>query len=123
MKAAFVFLLGNSKSTNSENRRLGRLNSQTNRNSLISRSTSVDIAIGKTFDSKVLCGNLGADVNIRVQIAQSPKYSANWSRRLRQVLFSIRAGVTKNTKVQCTRMKLLTKPDILATWQKCIDSL
>ena len=35
---------------------------------------------------------------------------------LRRVLFAVRAGVAKSPKIQCTRMKLLTQPAILATF-------
>ena len=36
----------------------------------------------------------------------------------RPVLFIVRAGVAKNTKIQCTIIKLLTQPVTLATCQK-----
>ena len=35
---------------------------------------------------------------------------------LTRVLFAVRAGVAKSPKIQCTRMKLLTQPAILATF-------
>ena len=38
------------------------------------------------------------------------------------VLFIVRAGVAKNTKIQCTTMKLITQLAILATFHKSIDS-
>ena len=42
--------------------------------------------------------------------------------RVRRALFIVPAGVVKNTKIQCTRMKLLTQPTILATLQASILS-
>ena len=44
------------------------------------------------------------------------------TKSLRRVLFIVRAGVAKNTKIQCTRMKLLIQPAILAICQKSINS-
>ena len=49
----------------------------------------------------------------------------NWGyvyKILRRVLFIVRAGVAKNTKIQCTRMKLLIQPAILPICQKSINS-
>ena len=37
---------------------------------------------------------------------------------LKRVLLILRAGVAKNTKIQCTSIKLLTQPAILTTCQK-----
>ena len=40
--------------------------------------------------------------------------------KLRQVLFIVQKGVTKNAKIHCTKMKLLTQPAtcMLATFKK-----
>ena len=53
---------------------------------------------------------------------ESDRIQDNKVEQLRRVLFIVRAGVAKNTKIQCTRMKLLIQPAILATCQKSINS-
>ena len=39
-----------------------------------------------------------------------------------RVFSVVRAGVAKNSKIQCSRMKLFIQPDILVTCQKSIIS-
>ena len=64
----------------------------------------------------IMGGSLASFVNQTLQGLEAKE------KDLRRVLFVVRAGVAKNAKVQCTRMKLLTQPAILTICLKSIDS-